>query len=219
MSVLNERIRERRNACGKTLLEVAETIGVKEATIQRYESGQIKNIKHDTILALSDVFNCSPAYLMGWIDSPYEDLTTPYKDSINHTQKGVRIPVLGRIPAGIPIEAIEDVLDYEEIPAELTAGGKEYFALKIQGNSMFPKYLEDDVVIFQKSPDCESGTDCAVLVNGEDATFKKVIKQSNGVVLQPLNITDFEPAFYSNEDVEALPVAVIGIAIEIRRKL
>ena len=72
MSVLYDRIKERRSASGLTLLEVAEKLGVKEATMQRYESGQIKNIRHETILALSSIFSCSPSYLMGWIDTLFE---------------------------------------------------------------------------------------------------------------------------------------------------
>lgn len=68
MSILQERIKERRLASGLTLLEVAELIGVKEATVQRYESGEIKNIKHDTIVELSKIFKCTPQYLMGWSD-------------------------------------------------------------------------------------------------------------------------------------------------------
>ena len=63
-------IKERRNELGLTLLEIAERLNVKEATVQRYESGEIKNIKHETIVALSEILNCSPAYLMGWDDTP-----------------------------------------------------------------------------------------------------------------------------------------------------
>ncbi|NNJ30129.1 helix-turn-helix domain-containing protein [Lacrimispora defluvii] len=66
MAEINDRIKERRLAAGKTLLEVSEFLGVKEATAQRYESGEIKNIKHETIVSLAKLFNCSPAYLMGW---------------------------------------------------------------------------------------------------------------------------------------------------------
>ena len=68
MSILQERIKERRLASGLTLSEVAELIGVKEATVQRYESGEIKNIKHTTIVKLSEIFRCTPQYLMGWSD-------------------------------------------------------------------------------------------------------------------------------------------------------
>ena len=116
------------------------------------------------------------------------------------------------------MEAIVDIIDYEEIPAEMTAGGKEYFALKIRGDNMYPDYVEDDVVIYLKSQNCESGDECTVIVNGTDATFAKVIKQKGGIVLQPLNVTEHEPTYYSDSEIEELPVRIIGIARELRRK-
>ena len=136
----------------------------------------------------------------------------------SQVSQSVIVPVYGVIPAGIPMEAIEDIIDYEEIPAEMAAGGKEFFALRLRGNSMSPDYEEGDTVIYQIADDCESGDECAVIVNGEEATFKKVIKQKGGVVLQPLNVAEYEPMYYSNKEIEELPVRVIGIARELRRK-
>ena len=127
-----------------------------------------------------------------------------------------RVAVLGRIPAGIPIEAIEEILDYEELSDKLVASGKEFFALKISGDSMFPDYLDGDVVIFEKSSDCESGQKCAVMVNGDDATFKKVMKNENGIILQPLN-PKYDVIPFTNDEIINKPVRIIGIAREIRR--
>jgi len=129
-----------------------------------------------------------------------------------------RIPVLGRIPAGVPIEAIEEILDYEEISEDMLKGDKEYFALKISGDSMYPEYLDGDVVIFEKNNDCENGNKCAVLVNGNDATFKKVTKNDNGIILQPLN-PKYDAIQFTNEEIISIPVRIIGIAKEIRRKV
>lgn len=78
MAEINDRIKEKRLASGKTLLEVAEYLGVKEATAQRYESGEIKNIKHETIVSLAQLFNCSPAYLMGW-ESNKKEVTPDFE--------------------------------------------------------------------------------------------------------------------------------------------
>ena len=130
----------------------------------------------------------------------------------------VKIPVLGVIPAGVPIEAIEDVLDYEEIPKDWCKGGKEFFGLLIKGDSMFPKYIDNDVVIFEKTNDFNNGDECAVMVNGDDCTFKKVLKHDQGLTLQPLN-SAYEIKLYSNEDIEKLPIKIIGVAKEMRRKL
>ena len=130
----------------------------------------------------------------------------------------VKIPVLGVIPAGVPIEAIEDVLDYEEIPKDWCKGGKEFFGLLIKGDSMFPKYIDNDVVIFEKTNDFNNGDECAVMVNGDDCTFKKVLKHDHGITLQPLN-SAYDIKMYSNEDIEKLPIKIIGVAKEMRRKL
>lgn len=75
MSILQKRIKEQRLKQNKTLLEVAEYVGVKEATLQRYESGEIKNIPHDKITAIAEYLNCSPSYLMGWSNDIKDEST------------------------------------------------------------------------------------------------------------------------------------------------
>lgn len=134
----------------------------------------------------------------------------------NNNRKTTRIPVLGSIPAGIPMEMIEDVVDWEDISDEMLKGGKQYFALKIKGDSMFPEYLNGDTIIVLKQDDCESGQDCVVAVNGDDATFKRVFKTDNGITLQPLN-NNYMPIFYSKEDIINKPVKILGVVKQIRR--
>lgn len=126
--------------------------------------------------------------------------------------------VYGTIPAGVPMECIEDIIDTEEIPTNMLKGGKQFFGLKIKGNSMFPTYLDNDTVIFEKADVCENGQDCVVMVNGNDGTFKRVITNGTGIILQPLN-PEYEPMAFSSEQIANLPIRIIGIAREIRRKL
>lgn len=130
--------------------------------------------------------------------------------------RGVKIPVLGTVAAGIPIEAVEDILDYEEIEPELAATG-EFFALQIKGDSMEPRMQSGDVVIVRQQPDVESGDVAVVLINGDEATVKKLLKQSGGIVLQAFNPA-YEPMFFSPQDIEEKPVRVIGKVIELRGK-
>ena len=137
--------------------------------------------------------------------------------TINSSQSSAVVLVYGTIPAGIPMECIEDIIDTEEISADMLKGDKQYFGLKIKGNSMEPDYLDGDVIILQKQDDCESGDDCVVMVNGNDGTFKRVFKNENGIILQPLNPT-YSPMVYSNEDIEKLPVRILGVFEELRRK-
>ncbi len=123
-----------------------------------------------------------------------------------------RINVYGRIPAGVPLEAVPYVIDWEEIPDNWTG---DYIALQVKGDSMEPEYREKDVIIIRVQPDCESGQDCAVYVNGYDATLKRVIKQSDCIMLQPLNHS-YEPKVYNYNDEDG--VTILGVVVEMRRK-
>lgn len=130
--------------------------------------------------------------------------------------KGVRIPVYGYIRAGIPVEAISEILDYEEIPQDMAKNG-EYFALQVRGDSMLPELREGDVVIVKAQNDIETGEMAIVAVNGDDATVKRVIKSNSGITLIPSNTT-YPPIIYSGADITNLPVEIKGKVVELRRK-
>jgi repressor LexA len=135
----------------------------------------------------------------------------------NIKNKMISIPVLGRIPAGVPIEAIENIIDYEEIPEALARHG-EYFGLQVKGNSMEPRVLEGDIVIVRKQSCVESGEIGIIMVNGEDATMKKVIMHENGLTLISFN-PSYSPQFFTSSEVEKMPVEIVGKVIELRGKL
>ena len=130
--------------------------------------------------------------------------------------KGVRINVLGRVAAGVPIEAQQEITDWEEISEEMAATG-QFFALQIHGDSMLPRIQDGDVVIVRQQPDIDSGDVAIIMVNGSDATCKRVAKYSDGIRLIPNN-PSYEPVFYSNEEIESKPVKVIGKVVELRGK-
>ena len=157
--------------------------------------------------------------LLKMLDDDQEFLINADKDIYekNFSSKSAVVFVYGTIPAGIPMECIEDIIDTEEISADMLRGNKQYFGLKIKGNSMYPDYLDGDTIILEKTDDCESGDECCVMINGSDGTFKKVIKNENGIILQPLN-SEYQPMFYTNEQIKSLPVRIIGKVVELRRK-
>nr|DAO84302.1 MAG TPA: Repressor protein CI [Caudoviricetes sp.] len=128
----------------------------------------------------------------------------------------IRIPVLGYVAAGIPIEAIEDIVGWEDI-SKVRYGSGEYFGLQVQGHSMEPKISDGDVVIVRRQPDVDSGDIAVVLVNGDDATVKKVKKSPQGVTLIPSNPA-YEPMYYTNAEIESLPVQILGRVVELRAK-
>ena len=111
---------------------------------------------------------------------------------------------------------IEDIVDWEEITEELAHTG-EFFGLIIKGDSMEPRMLEGDIVIVRQQSDVNSGDIAAVLVNGSETTIKRIKKDSQGIMLIPNN-SAYEPMYYSNNEIERLPVQIIGKIVELRGK-
>ena len=136
--------------------------------------------------------------------------------AVSPQPRGVEINVLGRVAAGIPIEAIEDIIDTEEISSDMARTG-EFFGLKIHGDSMEPHMCEGDVVIVRRQDDAESGEVVIATVNGSDATCKRLRKYRDGIELISNNPA-YNPMFYSNEDIENKPVRIIGKVVELRGK-
>lgn len=124
---------------------------------------------------------------------------------------------MGSIIAGIPVDAIQDIIDWEEIPREMATTG-EFFGLKVKGHSMEPRILEGDVVIVKRQADVESGKVAVVLINGNEAMLKRVKKQENGITLIANNISVYAPHFYTNDEIEKLPVHILGEVVELRGK-
>ena len=196
---------QRRKELNMTMKQVADKVGVSEGTISRWESGKIADMRRDKIMAYAQALNISPAIIMGWdnVDS------SSTSESIH---AGKRIPVLGSVAAGIPIDAIEDVLDWEDISEDMAKTG-EFFGLRIKGDSMQPRIVEGDVVIVRQQPDADSGDVVIVQVNGDKATCKRLAKYSSGISLISFNPA-YEPMNYTNEQIEQLPVTIIGKVVE-----
>lgn len=125
-----------------------------------------------------------------------------------------RVPVLGRVPAGIPVEAVTDVITHVDLT---DAGTDDYFALLVKGESMLPEYRDGDVVVVRMTPTAETGDDVVAYVGDSDATLKRFIRTRNGVELRPLN-PDYPTLRFTNEEVAALPVSLAGVVVELRRR-
>lgn len=121
----------------------------------------------------------------------------------------IKIPVVGTVAAGEPILAEQNIVDYEELPAEEFKDG-DYFGLKIKGDSMFPRILEGDVVIVRQQSDCDNGKVAVVLINGDEATVKQIKKTESGIMLIPFN-NKYDPMFFTKEEIETKPVKIIGV--------
>ena len=196
--------------------ELSEKTGIAKSSLSEYINGKYE-AKQDGVYLLANALNVSEAWLMG-LDVPMERNFDKNITGLDQKSNNSAVVfVYGTIPAGVPMECIEDIIDTEEISADMLKGDKQYFGLKIKGDSMFPDYLDGDTLILEKVDNCESGQDCVVMVNGNDGTFKRVFKNEQGIILQPLN-NNYQPMIYSNEQSEKLPVKIIGRVVELRRK-
>lgn len=174
------------------------------SSITKIEQGKV-DLPETKIKIFADALGTTPAYLMGWIE----------EDASKETN-ALRIPVLGNVAAGIPISAVEDILDYEEVPISWQNQG-EFFALRIKGDSMESDINDGDTVIVKQQSDANSGDTVIALVNGDDATCKRLQKLDNGIMLVSNN-AKYPPMYFSQEEIETKPVVIIGKVLELRRK-
>lgn len=207
-------IREKR---GLSKSQLAQKLNVNQSTITRWENGEM-GATVTNAYDISRLLDIPLPELLG------KDLSLDNASYVDVVSNIIKIPVLGVIKAGTPIEAQEDIIEYVDIPEEWTKGNKTFYGLKIQGDSMYPKYKEDDIVIFEQTDDFVKANkkDCAVMVNGDDATFKNVTINESGITLIPLNLDNsdgYQPTFYDVEQVKNKPVRIIGIAKEKRTRL
>ncbi|MBQ8206396.1 MAG: helix-turn-helix domain-containing protein [Bacilli bacterium] len=184
--------------------DVAKILGIYRSYYTTFETKDIISISMEVINKLAKFYNVSIDYILS-------------NGKTNNQESSVcKIAVLGSIPAGITIDSIEDIVDYEEIPSTMACTG-EYFGLKVKGNSMNPIIADGDVVIIKKQEDAESGSICAVLVNGYEATLKQIRKSPDGLTLIPFN-KEFKEMSFTNEQIKNFPVKIIGKVVESRRK-
>lgn len=192
-------IKELRRDKGYSQRRLAELCSVHQTAVSQWETGRTVP-DSESLVVLSQVLGVSVDALLG-------------KDEQNEK---TYIPVLGYVKAGVPAEAVENVLEYEEISAFL-AGRGEYFGLKISGDSMFPMFHPDDTVIVRRQPDAESGDIAVIHIGNEDAVVKKLIKKDTSIALVSEN-SFYEPMIFSKDEIASLPVTVIGKVVELRRK-
>lgn len=198
-------IKARRKELDITLEEIGDYVGVSKATVQRWETGSISNMRRDKIKKLSEILQLDPQLF----------IAEEQQETVAEKRLYAKIPVLGIVAAGIPIAAQEDIIGWEEVPAEWVKNDT-IFALKLKGDSMEPRMAAGDTVIVRKQDDVENGQIAIVMVENE-ATCKKVVKHSDGLVLISNN-TKYAPMFFTIKDIEEKNVSVLGRVIELRAK-
>lgn len=207
MKTTADRIREGMELRNLKQADLVDMTGISKGALSSYISGRYIP-KQNNIYLISKALDVSESWLMG-NDVPMERRRT-------NSSHGVTIKVLGRVAAGIPIEAVTDIIDTEEITEELARTG-EFFGLQIHGDSMEPRMIEGDVVIVRQQNDAESGDIVIAMVNGDEATCKKLVKHEEGLSLVSFN-SKYEPMYFSKIEVQRKPVRIIGKVVELRGK-
>ena len=204
-NTIGQRIEFYRTKMGLNQKELAERLHLAKSTMSQYES-DTRNPSDEIKLALCELFHITMDELMGRKIKP-------------EPKNGIAVPVLGKVAAGIPIDAIQEVDGWEELPSAM-AGRGEYFALKVKGDSMSPTIVNGSVVIVRKQNEVENNEIAVVQINGdEEATIKRIQKNERGLALIGDNALVYPPHYYSAEEVQSLPVKIIGRVVETRKTM
>ena len=216
---LGKHLKELRKSKNLSLRKVDELTDITYSHLNMIENG-IRRVTPALLKNLATLYNVD--YLDLYEKAGYIDLIEDdKKNKIDSKPKSVKVPVLGYIKAGIPISAIEEIIDYEEIPETLARKG-QFFALTVKGDSMAPDIKEGDIAILLVQSNVENGEIGAIIFNGDnEATLKRIYKDETGITLipdNPNNQDGFKPTHYTNKEIEEIPITIAGKLMEVRKK-
>ena len=201
--IFAENLRKQAAIAGENQPDIAEVLGVTKSAVNSYFTGT-KMPRMDRIKKLAEHFGCNVSDLID--DKTVEDQVT-----------AVAIPVLGTVPAGVPIEAIQDILGYEEIP-KIMADTGEFFCLRVEGNSMYPLLYSGETIVIKKQETADNGDIVVALVDNEETTVKRLKKMSDGIILEAEN-PEYNSLYFNEKQIQNEKVKIIGKAVESRKKL
>lgn len=208
--MFGQRLKEIRTREDKKVTQqrLADLLGVDRSSVAKWETSDIVP-SLDVIKQIASIFEVSMDYLTGFEsnESKVSNVSNAEIIEINHT---IKLPVYGRIPADISFEENAYIVDHINIPDDTIEEGKEYFCFKVDDSSMFPKYMQGDVVIIEKNAAFENVQDYILFVDGSDAVLRRVIEHDDGLLLQPLN-KSYESQSYTNESVQLLGIVRVLI--------
>lgn len=212
MESISTRIQKAMDLRGLRQADLVNRTGINKGALSCYISGRYQP-KQNNIYLLAKALDVNVEWLMG---ANVE--VSHFREANRSSQPPIRIPVLGRVAAGIPINAVEEIIDWEELPADMVTSDSEYFGLRIRGDSMSPRIMDGDTIIARRQNDAESGDIVIAIVNGNDGVCKKLKKTGSGIMLISLNPA-YEPMVFDHADIDSIPVHIIGRVVELRGKL
>lgn len=208
---MGEYIKKLRTDHGYTQEELGQMLDpkVNRAAINKWECGRVANIKRSHIAQMAKIFDVDPVKLMCFDQAPQRPASAqPVNDSC-------RIPLLGRVAAGKPLFDEGNVIGEVLVDPKLVAGESDLYALKVRGDSMSPKILDGDTLIVREQSTADDGEIVIVTVNGDEGTCKKLKRYPDALALVSINPL-YEPIMYTWEEVEQLPVRIVGKVLQSR---
>ena len=203
-------LKQRRIELNLTMLEVAKLVGVSEATISRYESGNIKNMRRDRIEKYAKALQVSPSE---FLDIQEE----PKISKIPYTEEGtVLVPLIGKVAAGYCCHAEDNISEYIRTDRSSLKTGYDYFWLEVKGDSMEPELHEKDLVLVQEQDILNSNCLAVVTVDNEDGLVKQVQIDNTKITLKSIN-PYYPPRVFEKQDMNR--IKIVGRVIEIKRRL
>ena len=215
---LGRYLKQLREAKGLSLREADKLSSISYTHLNMIENGK-RNVTPALLRNLAQLYNVDYLDLYekaGYIDLIEDEKKTKIKTDILGNPV-VSLPLIGTVKAGYNYLAQENWVGTVDVETSLVGDGKDYFALKVNGDSMAPVFIENDIVIIKKQNDCENNEFAVVIINGDEGTLKKIKKTDSGIILQPLNPA-YGPMIYTNEEMETLPVRIIGVVKQLKRE-
>lgn len=203
-------IRELRTERGMTQEELGKIIGVQKAAVQKWENGTVKNLKRGTILKLSEYFGVTPASFVDEEDSEAIKISDIYTDGF------YRIPVFESVSAGFGSYADSAVVDYVPLLVRNPSEAPLLMGLKVQGDSMYPKIEDGDIIVVRRQTSVDSGSIAVVLIDGEEGLVKKVEYGKDWIELISIN-PEYKSRRFEGEEVERL--RIVGLVKQIIKEV
>jgi repressor LexA len=205
-----ERLNEAIKASGLSYAELEKKTGFSKSSIQRYATGETKKIPVDCIEKIAAITNTDVRYLMGWEDDK------PNAEILSAGENIYKIPLFNSVSAGFGAYACSDIVDYIPLYINNPVDVPEMLCIKVEGNSMYPKIEDGDIIVVRKQDSVDSGSIAVVLVDGEEGFVKRVVYDNETIELQSIN-PEYEPKIFKGRDV--LRVRVVGLVRQIIKTL
>ena len=207
---IGERLKKAREEKKISLEEAGKNVGVNKTTIMRWENGQTEKFKLSALESLANLYGVNSQWLTNDTSTKY-NYTNATNDSI------ISVPILGTVKAGYDYLANENYIGSIVVEKRLAENPEDLFALKVQGDSMSPTFIENDIVVIKKQENFKNGEIVIVLIDGEEATVKKAYRTDNGIELRAIN-SYYPPRFFTKEEIKKIPIKIIGVVKLLKRE-